>query len=138
MLYTIRSERQLMEQLDYNILYRWFVGLRLDDPVWDVTVFTKNRERLLAGDIAQAFLRRSWSRRGAQLLSAEHFTVDGTLIEAWAGHKSFNGATPSVRRRTMPATHGGLPRRAPLECHPVSTTDPEALLIAKSGAVKPS
>lgn len=89
-LYTIRSERQLMEQLDYNILYRWFVGLNLDDPVWVPTVFTKNRERLLKGDIANAFLaevlqeaeRRGW-------LSNEHFTVDGTLLEAWASHKSF-------------------------------------------------
>ncbi len=89
-LYTIRSERQLMEQLDYNILYRWFVGLNLDDPVWVPTVFTKNRERLLKGDIATAFLaevlqeaeRRAW-------LSNEHFTVDGTLLEAWASHKSF-------------------------------------------------
>ena len=89
-LYTIRSERQLMEQLDYNILYRWFVGLNLDDAVWVPTVFTKNRERVLKGDIANAFLaevlqeaeRRAW-------LSDEHFTVDGTLLEAWASHKSF-------------------------------------------------
>ena len=89
-LYTVRSERMLMEQLDYNLLFRWFVGLNMDDPVWDVTVFTKNRERLLAGDVAQAFSTRCWSRpAAASLLSDEHFTVDGTLIEAWAGHKSF-------------------------------------------------
>src|SRR6202050_2349517 len=89
-LYTIRSERQLMEQLDYNLLYRWFVGLNMDDPIWNVTVFTKNRERLLKGDIAQAFFQQVLEQARAQsLLSEEHFTVDGTLIEAWAGQKSF-------------------------------------------------
>ena len=89
-LYSIRSERQLMEQLDYNMLYRWFVGLNMDDPIWDVTVFTKNRERLLKGDIAQAFFDKVLQQARAQsLLSEEHFTVDGTLIEAWAGQKSF-------------------------------------------------
>src|SRR5712691_6653174 len=90
MLYTVRSERLLMEQLDYNFLFRWFVGLNIDDPVWDVTVFTKNRERLLVGDVAQGFFNavvEQASTRG--LLCNEHFTVDGTLIEAWAGHKSF-------------------------------------------------
>jgi len=89
-LYTIRSEQQLMEQLDYNMLYRWFVGLNMDDPIWDVTVFTKNRERLLKGDIAQAFFEKVLEQaRAQQLLSEDHFTVDGTLIEAWAGQKSF-------------------------------------------------
>src|SRR2546426_2168982 len=89
-LYTVRSERQLMEQLDYNMLFRWFVGLNLDEPVWAVTVFTKNRERLLEGDIAQAFFDKVLKlARAEQLLSDEHFTVDGTLVEAWAGHKSF-------------------------------------------------
>src|SRR5271156_2617998 len=89
-LYTIRSERQLMEQLDYNLLYRWFVGLNMDDEVWDVTVFTKNRDRLLKGKIAQAFFEQVLEQaRERELLSAEHFTVDGTLIEAWAGQKSF-------------------------------------------------
>ena len=89
-LYTIRSERQLMEQLDYNLLYRWFVGLTPDDPVWDATVFTKNRDRLLAGDMAEAVFDqvRALAER-QQLLSHEHFTVDGTLLEAWASHKSF-------------------------------------------------
>lgn len=97
-LYTIRSERQLMEQLDYNLLFRWFVGLNPDDAVWVPTVFTKNRDRLLAGDIAQAFLqgvlRQAQTR---DLLSREHFTVDGTLLEAHASHKSFqrtDGQTP--------------------------------------------
>src|SRR5262245_39210547 len=94
--YTSRSERLLMEQLDYNLLFRWFVGLEMDDPVWNPTVFTKNRERLLTGDIAQVFFDRVVAQARRQgLLSDEHFTVDGTLVEAWAGLKSFKrkGAT---------------------------------------------
>lgn len=89
-LFTIRSERQLMEQLDYNLLFRWFVGLNPDDAVWDATVFTKNRDRLVEGNIAEAFLQeilKDADRRG--LLSHDHFTVDGTLLEAWASQKSF-------------------------------------------------
>src|SRR5436190_1798301 len=89
-LYTIRSERLLMEQLDYNLLFRWFVGLNADEPVWDATVFSKNRDRLLDGDVAQAFFAEVLQlAREHQLLSDEHFTVDGTLLEAWAGQKSF-------------------------------------------------
>ena len=89
-LYSIRSERQLMEQLDYNLLFRWFVGLGIDDPVWVPTVFTKNRDRLLDGNVAQAFFEAVLAQsREKDLLSSEHFTVDGTLIEAWASHKSF-------------------------------------------------
>src|SRR5215470_12888712 len=89
-LYSVRSERQLMEQLNYNLLFRWFVGLSMDDAVWEVTVFTKNRTRLLRGDIARAFFERVVAQAQArQLLSAEHFTVDGTLLKAWAGAKSF-------------------------------------------------
>ena len=127
-----------MEQLDYNFLFRWFVGLSIDDPVWDVTVFTKNRERLLAGEGADGFFTAVLAQAGAQgLLWDEHFTVDGTLIEAWAGHKSFkrkdadqqtppdDSGNPSVdfhgERRTN-ATHQ-------------STTDPEARL-ARKGAGK--
>ena len=88
--YTIRSERQLMEQLDYNLLYRWFVGLSPDDPVWVPTVFTKNRDRLLEGNIAEAFFNAVLGLANQHaLLSHEHFTVDGTLLEAWASHKSF-------------------------------------------------
>src|SRR5689334_3337017 len=103
-LYSIRSERQLMEQLDYNMLYRWFVGLNMDDPIWDVTVFTKNRERLLKGDIAQAFFEKVLEQARAQsLLSEEHFTVDGTLIEAWAGQKSFRRKD----KPTKPPEDGG-------------------------------
>jgi len=89
-LYTVRSERLLMEQLDYNFLFRWFVGLNIDDPVWDVTVFTKNRDRLLKGEVADAFFTAVLAQAHQRgLLSDEHFTVDGTLIEAWAGQKSF-------------------------------------------------
>ena len=83
--YTVRSERQLMEQLDYNLLFRWFVGLSADDAVWDATVFCKNRERLLEGDVARLFFEKVLGQaRQNHLLSNEHFTVDGTLIEAWA------------------------------------------------------
>src|SRR3989441_2671880 len=88
LLYSIRSERLLMEELDYNILYRWFVGLSLDDAVWDATTFTKNRDRLLDGDIAEAFFAEVLAAiKDDGLLSDEHFTVDGTLLEAWACHK---------------------------------------------------
>jgi len=134
-LYTVRSERQLMEQLDYNILYRWFVGLHLDAPVWDVTVFTKNRERLLAGDVAQglfeAVLAEAERRR---LLSPEHFTVDGTLVQAWAGQKSFQRVRGA--RRPPHDDDAGNPtvdfrgeRRANATHR--STTDPEARLTKK-------
>src|SRR4029077_4511045 len=89
-LYTIRSERQLIEQRDNDLLYRWFVGLDMDDMVWDVTVFTKNRERLLKSEVADGFFDQVLQQaRGEQLLSNDHFTVDGTRIEAWAGQKSF-------------------------------------------------
>jgi transposase len=87
--YSIRSERLLMEQLDYNILFRWFVGLAMDEPIWAPTVFTKNRDRLLNQDLAREFLRRVVERASAYM-SDEHFTVDGTLIEAWASQKSFH------------------------------------------------
>ena len=88
--FTIRSERQLMEQLSYNLLFRWFVGLSVEAEVWDVTVFTKNRDRLLEGDVAQEFLRAVLADPQVRpLLSDEHFSVDGTLIEAWASMKSF-------------------------------------------------
>ncbi len=88
--YGIRSERQLVEQLDYNLLYRWFVGLAPDDPVWDATTFTKNRERLQRGDVFQKFMTKLLNHPQVKpLLSDEHFSVDGTLIEAWASQKSF-------------------------------------------------
>src|ERR1700737_2083312 len=89
-LYTIRSERMLMEQLEYNLLFRWFVGLNIDDPVWDPTVFSKNRDRLLRADVAALFFRAVLDEAKARgLVSGEHFTVDGTLLEAWASLKSF-------------------------------------------------
>ncbi len=88
--YSVRSERQLMEQLDYNLMFRWFVGLSMDAPIWDVTVFTKNRDRLLAGDVAAKFMAAVLGQaRVKALLSQDHFSVDGTLIEAWASMKSF-------------------------------------------------
>src|SRR6188768_504625 len=104
-LYTIRSERQLMEQLDYNLLFRWFVGVGIDDRVWSPTTFSKNRDRLLRGDIAQGFFEavRLHADR-ERLLSAEHFTVDGTLLEAWASHKSFR-----PKDEEPPSSGGGNP-----------------------------
>jgi transposase len=133
-LYTIRSERQLMEQLDYNLLYRWFVGLNPDDPVWDATVFTKNRERLLRGDLAEAFFDAVLGQaRAAGLLSPEHFTVDGTLIQAWAGQKSFRrkdqaaAAPPDDPGNPTVNFHG---ERRSNRTHQ-STTDPEARLAKK-------
>src|SRR3982750_1010745 len=90
MLYSVRSERLLMEEIDYSVLFRWFVGMNLDEPVWDVTVFTKNRNRLLEGDVAREFLGEVLSQaREENLTSDEHFTVDGTLLEACASLKSF-------------------------------------------------
>ena len=90
MLYSVRSERLLMEEIDYSVLFRWFVGLNLDDGVWDATTFTKNRDRLLEAAVAKEFLAQVVERaRGARLMSDEHFTVDGTLLEAWASLKSF-------------------------------------------------
>jgi transposase len=134
LLYSVRSERQLMEQLDYNLLFRWFVGLSMDDPIWDPTVFTKNRERLLQGDIARAFFERVLAQAKAQhLLSAEHFTVDGTLIEAWAGLKSFRKkgtAAPPPDDPGNPTVNFHGERRG--NATHASTTDPEARLARKS------
>ena len=135
-LYTVRSERQLMEQLDYNFLFRWFVGLSIDDPVWDVTVFSKNRERLVKGEIAQRFSAAIVGQARAQgLLSEEHFTVDGTLIEAWAGHKSFQRKDGKDRKRPSDDDPGNPTvdfhgERRSNQTHR-STTDPEAQLARK-------
>jgi len=126
-LYSLRSERQLMEQMNYNLLYRWFVGLNPDDEVWDVTVFTKNRERLLQGEIAQRLLEAVLAQaRAHDLLSAEHFTVDGTLIEAWASRRSF------VPQDPPPPVGTGVGGKKLLRDTHVSTTDPEARLYKKS------
>jgi transposase len=132
-LYSVRSERMLMEQLDYNLLFRWFVGLSMDDAVWDVTVFTKNRERLLAGEVAQSFFQQVVEQARAQeLLSAEPFTVDGTLIEAWAGHKSFKpkDCQPPPDEPSNPKVdfHGERRSNATHQ----STTDPQARLYKKA------
>jgi transposase len=135
-LFTIRSERQLMEQLNYNLLFRWFVGLNPDDAVWVPTVFTKNRDRLLAGNIAEAFLQevlKAAETRG--LLSHEHFTVDGTLLEAWASQKSFRpkddpSPPPSDGDRKNPTVNFRGETRSNTTHE--SVTDPDARLARKS------
>jgi len=132
--YTIRSERLLVEQLDYNLLFRWFVGLSMDEAVWDATVFCKNRDRLLDGDIARRFMAALLGRPEVRtLLSDEHFSVDGTLIEAWASMKSFrpkdgSGAPPAGNGRNAERDFHGEKRTN--ETH-ASTTDPDARLFRK-------
>jgi len=131
--YTIRSERQLMEQLNYNLLYRWFVGLGVDEAVWVPTVFTKNRDRLLEADVARKFLSELLSHeRVRKLLSDEHFSVDGTQVQAWASMKSFRAKDgsdepPGPGRNGERSFHGEKRRN---ETH-ASTTDPEAQLHRK-------
>ena len=130
-LYSIRSERQLMEQLHYNLLFRWFVGLEMDDAVWDVTVFTKNRERLISGAISQRLLEAVLvEAREHDLLSEEHFTVDGTLIQAWAAARSFHAkADPPA-----PGSGSGYGGEVLLRDKVESSTDPEARLYKKATA----
>src|SRR5436309_106625 len=134
-LYTVRSERLLMEQLEYNLLFRWVVGLNMDENVWVRTVCTKNRDRLLEGDIAEkCFTHVLGQARTANLLSDEHFSVDGTLIEAWASQKSF-------QRKDRPAPPPDDPGNPTVDFHGEprsnethqSTTDPDARLARKSG-----
>ena len=127
--YSVRSERMLMEQLDYNLLFRWFVGMEMDEEVWDHAVFSKNRERLLNHEVAESFFRRVL-QRASPYLSDEHFTVDGTLIEAWASQKSF--------RPKDEAGSGGVPQESNFhgenrsnQTHH-STTDPDCRLYKKS------
>src|ERR1041385_5845818 len=133
MLYSVRSERLLMEEIDYSVLYRWFVGMNLDEPVWDVTVFTKNRDRLLDGDVAREFLSEVVKQRKENhLTSDEHFTVDGTLIEAWASLKSFQRKDEKNEPPDDPGNptvdfHG---EKRSNQTHE-STTDPDALLARK-------
>src|SRR6202522_778164 len=133
-LYSVRSERMLMEQLNYNLLFRWFVGLNMDDSVWDVTVFTKNRERLLDGEIAEAFFQAVLRQaRERSLLSDEHFTVDGTLLEAWASVKSYQ------RKDAKDAVPPDDPGNATVDFHGEkrsnqthqSKTDPDAKMARK-------
>ena len=135
--FTIRSERMLMEQLNYNMLFRWFVGLEIDDPVWVPTVFSKNRDRLLGGRVAESFFAKileQASNRG--LLSNEHFTVDGTLIEAWASQKSFQPKDKSEPTAKPPEDGGSNPavdfrgQKRTNETHE-SRTDPDARLYRK-------
>lgn len=131
--YTIRSETQLMEQLDYNLLYRWFVGLGVDEPVWVPTVFTKNRERLLEAEVAHKFLAELLNHKEVRgLLSDEHFSVDGTQVAAWASMKSFRAKDgsdepPSGGRNGERDFHG---ERRSNDTH-ASSTDPEARLYRK-------
>ena len=133
MLYSIRSERLLMEEMDYNLLFRWFVGLNADDEVWDATTFTKNRNRLLEADVAKEFLARVVEQaRGKGLTSDEHFTVDGTLMEAWASLKSFQ---PKEDKSTPPDDPGNPTvdfrgERRSNQTHE-SKTDADALLARK-------
>ena len=129
-LYTVRSERLLMEQLNYNLLFRWVVGLGMDEVVWNHAVFSKNRERLLNEEVAEAFFQRVLER-AKPYLSDEHFTVDGTLIEAWASHKSFrakDGGEPHSANGREVDFHG---KKRSNETHQ-STTDPDARLYKKS------
>ena len=133
-LYTIRSERLLMEEIDYSVLFRWFIGLSMDEPIWSATVFSKNRDRLLTADVASAFFDAVLHQaRDAGLMSDEHFTVDGTLLEAWASLKSFQrkdaGPTPPPDDPGNPTVnfHGETRKN---DTH-ASTTDPEAQLSRK-------
>jgi transposase len=131
--YSIRSERQLVERIEFDLLFRWFVGLGVDDPVWDATTFTKNRDRLLEGDVALKFLATVLAQpRVKALLSTEHFSVDGTLLEAWASTKSFrpkdgSAPPPDAGRNGEQDFHGQKRRN---ETH-ASTTDPDAWLYRK-------
>ncbi len=144
--FSIRSERQLMEQLDYNLMFRWFVGLSMDAPIWDVTVFTKNRDRLMAGDIAARFMAAVLNPpRVRALLSNDHFSVDGTLIDAWASMKSFKpkdgGADDgndaggddngSAKTKGRNAERDFRKEKRSNETH-ASTTDPDARLYKKA------
>jgi transposase len=132
-LHSIRSERQLVERIEFDLLFRWFVGLGVDDPVWDATTFTKNRDRLLAGDVAVRFLAAVLARPKVKaLLSTEHFSVDGTLIEAWASTKSFrpkdgSGPPPEAGRNGEQDFRG---QKRSNDTH-ASATDPDARLHRK-------
>ena len=134
-LYTVRSERLLMERLNYDLLFRWFVGLNMDDPVWDATVYSKNRERLLRGEVAREFFGQVLAQaEELHLLSDEHFTVDGTLIEAWASQKSFKpkagGDAPPPEGGNNPEVNFRGEKRSN-DTHQ-STTDPDARLYKKA------
>jgi transposase len=128
-LYSVKSERQLMEQIDYNLLFRWFVGLSLDDAIWDASVFTKNRERLMRGEVSERLLLEVLKQAGEKrLLSEEHFTVDGTLIQAWANRRSFHPKADPPDKGT------GFGGKKLLRDTHESSTDREARLFKKNGA----
>jgi transposase len=132
-LFSIRSERQLMEQMNYNLLFRWFVGLEMDDAIWDVTVFTKNRERLIEGTVSQQLLEAVLvEAREHDLLSEEHFTVDGTLIQAWAAARSFKQKSDPPAPGAGSGHKGEVLLRDKVE----SKTDPDARLYKKASADK--
>jgi transposase len=121
MLYSVRSERMLVEQLEYNLLFRWFVGLPLSEHAWDASSFTKNRERLLSGEVAQSFFAAVVAEaRRHRLLDDEHFTVDGTLIEAWASEKSYR-EKPGPRPRRVPAGAAKCSSATPMSRSPIPT-----------------
>src|SRR6202521_5833019 len=126
--YPIRSERQLVEQIDYNLLFRWFVGLGMDDAVWNHAVFSKNRDRLLNSEVAQQFFA-AVNQQAKRFMSDDHFTVDGTLIQAWASHKSFRAKDGSDSDGGDGANFHGQKRSN--DTHE-STTDPDARLYKKS------
>ena len=137
--YGIRSERQIMERLEFDLLFRWFVGLGIDDAAWDQTTFGKNRDRLLAGDVAHKFLAAVLAHpKVKRLLSTEHFSVDGTMIEAWASMKSVrpkdgSGEPPAAGRNGEADFHG---ERRTNDTHQ-STTDPDARLYRRARGGKP-
>ena len=134
--YGIRSERQLMEQLDYNLLYRWFVGLSPDDPVWDPTTFTKNRDRLQNGEVFEKFMTRLLNHPQVKpLLSDEHFSVDGTLIEAWASQKSFVPRTVAV---TMITARTSTARSARTTLMRVAATQTAGFIARRPGGRRSS
>src|SRR5918911_2963086 len=134
--YSVRSERQLMERIEFDLLFRWFVGIGIDDPVWDHSIFSKNRDRLLEGEIAAKFLAAVLSQPNIKrLLSSDHFSVDGTLIQAWASMKSFKPKQPSSEQdgghrggRNVSADFRGQKRSNDTHC---SITDPDARLYRK-------
>lgn len=133
--YSIRSERQLMEQMDHNLLFRWFAGLSMDAAIWDVTVFTKNRDRVLSGDVAVKFLSAVVAQaRARQLLSEEHFSVDGTLLDAWASMKSFRPQEEGDDEPPGPGRNAERDFRGEKRSNQThsSTTDPDAKLYRKA------
>jgi transposase len=137
--YTIRSERQLMERLQFDLLYRWFVGLGIDDAVWDHSVFSKNRDRLLEGDVAAKFMAAVLTQpRVKRLLSTDHFSVDGTLVEAWASMKSLKPKSATDEPPTTVGRNEEINFRGETRSNQthVSTSDPDAMLYRKGSGME--